>query len=159
MPDTIAVMGRIRETFLAEMAATPSLRDCHLACGLEPLRDQPPESDVAKARAAVGALLGLTGAEAEAHHPASPLKHAIFSALTAATKDPDTAPATWLRDGAPLGILNPIPPGGHFPLLRADPTRPAELQRDTPICHRATLRSQNRRRWQSPSAGGASGVG
>ena len=96
------------------MERAPSLRDCHRACGRNPERAPPSAEAVDLARQNVCHALGIEIADGELHHAASPLRYELFSALAEATEDPDRAPPTWLRDGAPLGILTPIQPGGHF---------------------------------------------
>ena len=68
------------------------------------------------ARRAVCEAVGVADADRTAAlmHPASPLRHGVFRALTRATQDCDVYPAKWLRKGAPLGIENQIPEGGTF---------------------------------------------
>ena len=39
----------------------------------------------------------------------------LVKELISRTRDPDTAVGDWLVQGAPLGLLRQIPPGGLFP--------------------------------------------
>ena len=136
LPRTVATLGKVRLALLESMRTRASLRNGHLACGLAPARRRPREADVAEARAAVCNALGMDPSEGEAHHAASPLRYALFAALTAATEDRDTEPARWLKEGAPLGVLNPIPAGGHFPLLEGPSPKPAEILEQAPAVYK-----------------------
>merc|ERR1711884_756732 len=66
----------------------------------------------------------------------APIRYALFEALTDLTGDPDTAPAKWLRDGAPLGVTQPIPAGGHFPIYAGPPPSPLEVLLNAPVARR-----------------------
>ena len=125
MPKTLEVMSRVRVALFQAMRSTPGLRTCHLACGAAPRRAPPSAADVDVARRAVCTALGIEAARADLHHQASPLRYGLFQALTEATEEKDTAPAEWLRSGAPLGVTQPIPAGGHFPELVGPPPHPS----------------------------------
>ena len=124
MAPMLDAMGKVRAALLEVMAAEPGLDNCHLACGPEAPRQPTTEEEVDVARRAICEAIGVTDPAkiAGLRHPASPLRHGLFRALTVATEDVDTHPARWLRRGAPLGVEAVIPVGGHFP-AKDDPPR------------------------------------
>ena len=136
MPKTMEVLSRVRVALFHAMRTTPGLRDCHLACGPAPQRAPPAAADVDVARRAVCTALGIEASRADLHHPASPLRYGLFQAITEATEDPDKAPAEWLRSGAPLGVTQPIPAGGHFPELVGPAPTSLEVLLEAPVSRR-----------------------
>ena len=120
--DLQEVMATVRAALLRARAREPALVGMVGACGERPSRAPPPESAVASARAEVAAALGLGMAQAEEHHPSSPLRHEIFAECARRSKDPDVHVPIWLRERAPMGIRRAIAPGGHFPLAAAEAT-------------------------------------
>merc|ERR1712051_949385 len=50
--------------------------------------------------------------------------------------DPDREPARWLRDGAPLGVEQPIPAGGHFPEYAGRPPSSLDVLLAAPVARR-----------------------
>ena len=54
--------------------------------------------------------MGISASEAELTHPASPWKYNMVKAIQVAAKDPDVHLATWLREGAPMGLARDIQP-------------------------------------------------
>ena len=136
MPKTMEVMSRVRVALFHAMRSTPGLRNCHWACGPAPRRAPPTDADVDVARRAVCTALGIEAERADRHHPASPLRYELFQVLTEATEEQDTAPAEWLRSGAPLGVTQPIPAGGHFPELVGPPPTPLEVLLAAPVSRR-----------------------
>ena len=101
----------------------PSLRDLVQLLGPEPARKPPPEEDVQAARARVCQALGIPPEAGEQHHTHSVWRHAIVAAVQRTAGDPDTAVATWLREGAPAGFSLEVPPGPWFP--EATPSGPS----------------------------------
>ena len=76
-------------------------------------------------------ILALLGAASDIPSATSPqpatagaergLQPDIIEAYNTAAGDPDRALVTWLRTGAPIGILNPIDDCGIFPSVNAQP--------------------------------------
>ncbi|CAK0883768.1 unnamed protein product, partial [Prorocentrum cordatum] len=120
--DLQEVMAAARAAPLRARAREPALVGMVGACGDRPSRAPPPESAVASARDEVAAALGSGRAQAEEHHPSSPLRHEIFAECARRSKDPDVHVPIWLREGAPMGVRRAIAPGGHFPLAAAEAT-------------------------------------
>ena len=58
---------------------------------------------------------GLSAADAEEHHAASPWRHRLVRAVLRSASDPDIHIADWLQLGAPMGMARPIPAGGLLP--------------------------------------------
>ena len=69
--------------------------------------------------AARGAILDLVGGRAD--EGTIGLQPFIFEAYRRLTGDPDEHLATWLRDGAPLGINRPVLSAGVFPFVPDEP--------------------------------------
>ena len=65
--------------------------------------------------AARGAILDLVGEHAD--EGTTGLQPSIFEAYRWLAGDPDEHLATWLREGAPLGINRPVLSAGVFPLI------------------------------------------
>ena len=123
-----SALAPVRQALLAARAARGGLQGLAGACGLAPRRPLPSEEDVAFARLQVGRSLDLSWARADQHHASSPLRHNIFGAVLERLDDSDRVIADWLRDGAPMGVECPIPPGGHFPLVEQErELSPADL--------------------------------
>ena len=76
----------------------------------------PPEGLVESAR---GAILDLVGERAD--DGTTGLQPSIFDAYRSLTGDPDEHLATWLREGAPLGINRPVLSSGVFPTVPDEP--------------------------------------
>ena len=136
MPSTLAVMSKVRVALLSAMDTYPALRNLHRACGSPPARTPPSDRAVKQARAMVCRAIGLEPADGERHHVSSTLRYGLFEALVEATGDRDKAPPRWLRDGAPLGILAPIPTGGHFPPAKGDPPSSIDVLEHAPLLTR-----------------------
>ena len=77
---------------------------------------RPPDGLVKAAR---GAILDLVGERAD--EGATGLQPSIFEAYRRLTGDPDEHLATWLREGAPLGINRPVLSAGVFPTVPDEP--------------------------------------
>ena len=116
-PQLAGVMGGVFEVLLAERSRSADLCNLRRAFGPTPRRAPPASHSIGSLRAAVAVHLGLHPEEAESRHPASPLQSEIFAAIGTAVADPDQSVPRWLREGAPMGILRPIHPGGLFPLV------------------------------------------
>ena len=69
--------------------------------------------------AARGAILDLVGERAD--EGTTGLQPSIFEAYRRLTGDPDEHLATWLREGAPLGINRPVLSAGVFPHVPDEP--------------------------------------
>ena len=64
----------------------------------------------------------------ERTHPASGIRYGLLQEILRATRDPDQELGSWMEFGAPMGIMRPIRPGGHFPLAESPGIlRPADL--------------------------------
>ena len=85
------------------------------AFGDGPSRGPPSPASVAALRSAVVVALQLEPAATEPTNAGSPLRGAIVQAVGSRCGDPDVFLGQWLREGAPMGIEQPIPPGGLFP--------------------------------------------
>ena len=83
--------------------------------GASPARLPPTALEIRALRGRVAARLGVTAAAAELTHKAAPCKYNIVAAVQDACADPDVELRRWLADGAPMGITEPIVPGGLFP--------------------------------------------
>ena len=66
-----------------------------------------------------GAILDLVGERAD--EGATGLQPSILDAYSRLTGDPDEHLATWLREGAPLGINRPVLSAGVFPTVPDEP--------------------------------------
>ena len=66
-----------------------------------------------------GGVLDLVGERAD--EGTVGLQPSIFEAYRRLTGDPDEHLATWLRDGAPLGINRPVLSAGVFPTVPDEP--------------------------------------
>ena len=93
-------------------------------CGQDPGRDPPTESKLAEMRAALADELGIARTEVDAHHPSSPWRHRLVKGVQAECNDPDTHIATWLEEGAPMGLEAEIKPGHLFPKVEGPPLGP-----------------------------------
>eukprot|EP00971_Amphidinium_carterae_P264879 5254147-Amphidinium_carterae.1 len=69
---------------------------------------------VQKARYAVAGAICLDAEKSDLHHPYTPWKGHLLAEMAKLGQD-DTIAASWLLDGAPIGIARPIPAGGLFP--------------------------------------------
>ena len=65
---------------------------------------------------------------------ASPLRYLLLRAISEEAGDPDKHVTTWLEHGAPLGIEQEIPPGGHFPLHDDSTAEPLEVLESAETC-------------------------
>ena len=79
-------------------------------------REPPAESSVSRVRQQIGVHLGLSKDEAEMTHFASPWRWQLVKQITQKTQD-DQHIATWLSEGAPVGINRKIKPGGLLPMI------------------------------------------
>ena len=82
----------------------------------------PPDGPVEAVR---GAILDLVGERAD--EGTIGLRPSIFDAYRKVTGDPDEHLATWLREGAPLGINRPVLSAGVFPLVLDQPISSAYI--------------------------------
>ena len=115
-PELRQTMARVRAALLPVRAGLRELQGLAGACGERPARAPPSEAAVDLARRAVGAALGLDRRAVGEHHPSSPLRHRIVQAVLRQSHDTDTHVGAWLKYGAPMGIVQEVAPGGHFPL-------------------------------------------
>ena len=69
-----------------------------------------------------GAILDLVGERAD--EGTTGLQPSIFEAYRRLTGDPEEHLATWLREGAPLGINRPVLSAGVFPTVPDEPVSP-----------------------------------
>ena len=89
----------------------------HLACGDHPAV-HPFAVDgywIPEIRSKIAIEFGLPPQAGDVHHPYSPWRFRLLEAIQARAGDGDTDIIQWLRSGAPLGICEPIVPGGAFP--------------------------------------------
>ena len=136
-PKLWSAMAGVRRVLEQAWHDLPELRDLTSACGADPpveggappckqvagegarrqvRRREPPGQDVIQElRRRLGRELGLDEDAVEAHHPASPWRYRMVQAVQETTGDPDRALGRWLEVGAPMGISQPIAPGGLFP--------------------------------------------
>ena len=89
-------------------------------CGALPVREPPSEEAIGALRRRVAEVLGVDASLAEEHNAASSWRPALVEAVQARTGDPDKHIASWLRDGAPMGITKEIAPGMLFPQVDAE---------------------------------------
>ena len=116
-PEYCEAMRPVSEVLLNAIRQEPDLSCMYLACGPNPVRPPPAEHTVQEARARLASKLSLSTAEAEAHHESSTWRYNIIGQIQRAAGDPDVHVASWLRDGAPMGIAKAIPAGGLLPLV------------------------------------------
>ena len=120
-PELIHQTRAICDSLRRARAMNPALQSLHLAGGPSPVRPPPPERAIAAVRLQLARCLdGVLPEDAERRHPASPWRWALFAALAGHLGDSDTEVPRWLKDGAPMGLSQPILPGGHFPRLPGD---------------------------------------
>ena len=119
-------MGPIGLILESARASNCRLQGLHSAFGAAPARHPPTEADIQLVRKAVAAHLDLSQQEGEAHHDASPWRYRLVEALGRRVGDPDSALPKWLRVGAPMGVREPIEPGGLFPRAEVCATRAPE---------------------------------
>ena len=106
----------------------------HMGMGTTPARPPVCQDDprVRHVATAVGRTLGVPEDEIHARHPASPWRASLVRAIAQHAQDPDTEVATWLSQGAPLGISRDIPPGGLLPAATTQGDLNAEYLADLP---------------------------
>ena len=78
-------------------------------------------------------LLGGAATDAHDRHPATPWRPQVLRRLLQRADDPDVDLWKWFTEGAPLGISQPITPGGLLPIAPTHATLSAtELLDSTP---------------------------
>ena len=118
-PELWTAMAAVRDALVLSRSRDAELQDLSEALGPSATRPPPSEGAIARARASVARVLGLSRGAAAASNPASPWKYNIVHRIQRAAGDPDEEVARWLRDGAPMGILREIQPCGLLPLKRS----------------------------------------
>ena len=81
------VMAPVRDKLIDIIRATPALQGQTAACGDNPSQAPPSEATLKEVRRQLGPVLGLSPADQEASHPASPWRFGWVKALTEATDD------------------------------------------------------------------------
>ena len=125
-PSYQSAMLPVRSSLLEAIRSHPDLQGIAGACGQNPSRSPPHASAVSWARKLVAESFGLTPAQAEWHHAASPWRPELISAVLSAAGDPDVEVPTWLSEGAPVGVNVAIRPGGHLPRIHESPELASE---------------------------------
>ena len=125
-PKLWQAMKPVRKVLEEAREMNKNLQGLSQACGANPPREPPSEEDVRCVRRLLEEELGVPRGEFERHHPASPLKPGVFAWTQKASKDPDQEVPKWLTEGAPMGLSQPILPGGHFPRTVASGERSLE---------------------------------
>ncbi|CAK0873315.1 unnamed protein product [Prorocentrum cordatum] len=116
----------VRQALLAARGRVADLQLLSKACGESPARPPPATAAIRHARELVSAALGLSQREGEMTRPASPLHGPIFDAVCKRSGDSDVHVAPWILEGAPMGIEEPVRPGGHFPARESPAARSPE---------------------------------
>eukprot|EP00971_Amphidinium_carterae_P339300 6477003-Amphidinium_carterae.2 len=107
------LMSRIRLVLTGALKEHPQLQGLWQRLG-SPSNDPTYEPLVRRTRHAIADALGLDAEKSEQQHPYSPWKGRLLAELALQGQD-DTIAASWLVEGAPIGIARPIPAGGFFP--------------------------------------------
>ena len=115
----VTAMMPVRAALLTAYHRHPDLQQLPLAVGENAVRSPPTEASIDAARAAVAEALGICREERNLRHPAGKWRYAIVQAVQKASGDPDIPLGSWLKDGAPQGIVKSITPGGLFPLCHS----------------------------------------
>ena len=110
-PQLVKVMAPVRELLVAKNRKHKTFQNLVDACGSSPTREEPSTEVLTSLRCQVGALLGLSSAEADLHHPASPIRYRLVQEVIRRSGDPDVFVGQWLEHGAPVGIRVPIDRG------------------------------------------------
>ena len=97
-----------------------------LAVGKNASRLPPSERAIEAARLKVAKALGISKRAAESKHYAGKWRYHIVGKIQRRCGDPDLSLSKWLKHGAPIGIIEPITPGGLFSLYHS-PSEAAEL--------------------------------
>ena len=120
-PKLVEVMEPIAEFLGQKIDRVPGFQGLAGCCGSDPVRPPPSETLLSLLRSQVADLLGLTRGAGQANHEAAPWKYEIIEEVGRRAEDPDVHLATWLKDGAPMGLAEPIAPGGLFPEQKEAP--------------------------------------
>ncbi len=81
----------------------------------------PPSPEAVSAlRTKVAKALNISADRAEEHHESAPWRFNLLQKVLTSAADPDIHCARWLEHGAPVGVSQSIPLGGHFPTLGGD---------------------------------------
>jgi len=132
-PELWLGMSDVAAVLLKARGKSSKLRQLHRCFGPKPQQQFPSARRIRKLRLAVGKVLGLDRKQADAHHPSSPWRYNMVSAVQSLVNDPDRAIATWLEEGAPMGIKRPIDSGhGCFPPYLSSATRSPKDVLDEP---------------------------
>ena len=110
--------------------AHPELRHLADVCSPSSARSPPSEALIADLRGRVARKLGLSAADAEAHHPASPWRFHLVRQVMGLASDSDLEVAGWLEEGTPVGIKCPIRPSGLLPLVSEQASTTTEKLQD-----------------------------
>ena len=114
-PSLVEAMRPVQIALLAFQRGHPEFQGLGGACGATPARAPPSEAGVKTLQAKVAKAIGISVRQASLSHPASTWRYEVVKAIQQACSDPDVHLATWLRDGAPMGLSRPIEPSGLFP--------------------------------------------
>ena len=114
-PKLVEVMEPIAEFLGAKIDRVPGFQGLAGCCGSDPVRAPPSATLLSLLRTQVAEVLGLPRGAGHANHVAAPWKYELIEEVGRQAGDPDVHLASWLKDGAPMGLAEPIAPGGLFP--------------------------------------------
>ena len=121
-PEYPAAMLPIKECLIEAVNENTELQHLSACCGSSPSREPPAHHTVELVRSRIASLLGLSAAQGEAHHRASPWRYNLVRQVGRLAKDPDHHIADWLEHGAPCGLAVPVAPGGLLPHIDEEPS-------------------------------------
>ena len=134
-PELWDTMSVVRGVLDQAREFSTDLRDLAGCCGSDPRRAPPLEATIRAVRRGLERTLAVPEGTFEGHHHASPWRTDLVGTILYRANDPDVAIWSWLRDGAPMGLSQPIVPGTHFPRVDIDAeAKLADLDSRAPWC-------------------------